>query len=91
MRKPLLLLAIAIVTLTGCARMGQPDGGWFDETPPHVVDTSPKDQSTNVSQRNITILFDEFIKLDNPTEKVVVSPPQIETPEIKGAGRRITV
>ena len=91
MRKPLLLLAIAIVTLTGCARMGQPDGGWFDETPPHVVDTSPKDQSTNVSQRNITILFDEFIKLDNPTEKVVVSPPQIEAPEIKGAGRRITV
>lgn len=91
MRKPLLLLAIAIVTLTGCARMGQPDGGWFDETPPHVVGTSPKDQSTNVSQRNITILFDEFIKLDNPTEKVVVSPPQIEAPEIKGAGRRITV
>lgn len=91
MRKPLLLLAIAIVTLTGCARMGQPDGGWFDETPPRVVATSPKDQSTNVNQRTITILFDEYIKLDNPTEKVVVSPPQIEAPEIKGAGRRITV
>lgn len=91
MRKPLLLLAIAIVTLTGCARMGQPDGGWFDETPPHVVETSPKDQSTNVNQRTITILFDEFIKLDNPTEKVVISPPQIEAPEIKGAGRRIIV
>ena len=91
MRKTLLLLAIAIVTLTGCARMGQPDGGWFDETPPHVVDTSPKDQSTNVNQRNITIIFDEFIKLDNPSEKVVVSPPQLEAPEIKGAGRRITV
>ncbi|MBR7054205.1 MAG: Ig-like domain-containing protein [Prevotella sp.] len=71
--------------------MGQPDGGWFDETPPHVVETSPKDQSTNVNQRTITILFDEFIKLDNPTEKVVISPPQIEAPEIKGAGRRIIV
>ena len=23
--------------LASCARMGQPDGGWFDETPPKVV------------------------------------------------------
>lgn len=22
--------------LASCARMGQPDGGWFDETPPKV-------------------------------------------------------
>ena len=91
MRKLLLLLATAIVILTGCARMGQPDGGWYDETPPHVVGATPEDQSTNVRARNITIYFDEYIKLDNPTEKVVVSPPQLEAPEIKGAGRRITV
>ncbi|MBO4851914.1 MAG: Ig-like domain-containing protein [Prevotella sp.] len=71
--------------------MGQPDGGWYDETPPHVVGATPEDQSTNVRARNITIYFDEYIKLDNPTEKVVVSPPQLEAPEIKGAGRRITV
>ena len=91
MRKIIILFATAILTLTGCARMGQPDGGWFDETPPRVVGSTPEDQSTGVNTRIINIFFDEFIKLDNPSEKVVVSPPQIEAPEIKGAGRRITV
>ena len=85
------LAAAIIIILTGCAKMGQPDGGWFDETPPRVVGTFPEDQSTEVDTRNITILFDEYIKLENPTEKVVISPPQLEAPEIKGAGRRITV
>ena len=85
------ILSVAILALTGCARMGQPDGGWYDETPPRVVGSSPADKSTGVNARHISIFFDEFIKLDNPTEKVVISPPQIEYPEIKGAGRRITV
>ncbi len=85
------LAAAIIITLAGCAKMGQPDGGWYDETPPRVVGTFPTDKSTGVSTKNITILFDEFIKLENPSEKVVISPPQMEAAEIKGAGRRITV
>ncbi len=32
-----------------------------------------------------------IIKLDNPTEKVVVSPPQLEVPEIKAAGKQIQI
>ena len=92
MRKSIfILLTLSILLLTGCARMGQPDGGWYDDTPPHVVASNPEDLSTNVRSRKITILFDEYIKLDNPTEKVVISPPQLEAPEIKGAGNRITV
>ncbi|MBQ6187698.1 MAG: Ig-like domain-containing protein [Prevotella sp.] len=71
--------------------MGQPDGGWFDETPPHVVRTSPTDQSINVKAKKIVIAFDEGIKLDNASEKVVVSPPQLEVPEIKAQGNRIIV
>nr|WP_293493880.1 Ig-like domain-containing domain [Segatella copri] len=71
--------------------MGQPDGGWFDETPPKVIGASPADGAVNVNQKKINIYFDEFIKLDNPSEKVVVSPPQLEQPEIKGAGRRIQI
>lgn len=77
--------------LASCARMGQPDGGWFDETPPKVVGASPADGAVNVKEKKIDIYFDEFIKVDNPTEKVVVSPPQLEVPEIKGAGKRIHI
>jgi uncharacterized protein (DUF2141 family) len=71
--------------------MGQPDGGWYDETPPHVIGATPAEQSVNVKGKKIYINFDEFIKIDNATENVVVSPPQLEAPEIKGEGKRIVV
>ena len=62
--------------LVGCAKMGQPDGGWYDEDPPKILGSSPADKSVNVNSRKVTIFFDEYIKLDNPSEKIVISPPQ---------------
>jgi len=92
MRKlKVILTIVTTLAIIGCANMGQPDGGWYDETPPHVLGSIPADQAVDVNARKITIFFDEYIKLDNPTEKVVVSPPQLEAPEIKGAGNRIIV
>ena len=87
----LLWMAMALTVLAACARMGQPDGGWYDETPPHIVSTSPADKSTGVKGKKVYINFDEFIKIENATENVVVSPPQMEPPEIKGQGKRIMV
>ncbi len=71
--------------------MGQPDGGWYDDEPPKVIGSTPADRSVNVSSQKITILFDEFIKLEDATNKVIVSPPQLEMPEIKAAGKKIVV
>ncbi len=83
-----LLAALAVVS---CAKMGQPDGGWYDETPPVIVRTTPQDKGVNVKQKKISIYFDEYIKVDNPTEKVVISPPQIEQAEIAASGKKIVV
>ncbi len=82
---------IAFLLLASCAKMGQPDGGWYDETPPKVIGASPADGGVNVKEKKVKIYFDEFIKVDNPTEKVVVSPPQLEAPEIKASGKMIQV
>ena len=82
---------IAFLLLASCAKMGQPDGGWYDETPPKVIGASPADGGVNVKEKKVRIYFDEFIKVDNPTEKVVVSPPQLEAPEIKASGKMIQV
>ncbi len=82
---------LAFLLLVSCAKMGQPDGGWFDETPPKVIGANPADGAVNVKSKKVSIYFDEFIKLDNATEKVVVSPPQLETPEIKASGKKIQV
>ena len=86
---PLLLLALLL--LASCARMGRPDGGWYDETPPYVVAASPADGGTGVSAKKVHIYFNEYIKLDNASEKVVVSPPQMEQAEIKATGKKIEV
>ena len=92
MKKLLYLLVVSCCLLVvGCARMGNPDGGWFDDTPPRVIGSSPADKSTNVKTRRIVINFNEFIKLEDAQNKVIVSPPQLETPEIKAAGKRIIV
>ena len=87
-----ILIAAAIVLLVvSCARMGQPDGGWYDEQAPRIVGATPEDKATGVKSQRMAIYFDEYIKVDNPTENVVVSPPQLEMPEIKGAGKRILI
>ena len=90
MKKLIYIFCMACV-IVGCARMGQPDGGWFDDDPPVVIGSHPADQSTNVSDKKISIYFNEYIKLEDATNKVIVSPPQLEMPEIKAAGKRIVV
>lgn len=82
---------IIATIIAGCARMGQPDGGWYDDDPPRILGSTPEDQATNVTTKKITIQFDEYIKLADVTQKVIVSPPQLEMPEIKGAGKKIVV
>lgn len=47
--------------------------------------------ATNNQRKKISIEFDEIIKLEKASEKVIVSPPQKETPEIKTSGRRVLV
>ena len=86
-------LSVSIGTglLSSCARMGHPDGGWFDETPPEVVSASPADRGINAKSKKIVINFNEYIKLENASEKVVISPPQLEQPDIKVHGRSIMI
>ena len=89
--KKLLYICCIALAMIGCARMGQPDGGWYDDDPPKVVACIPEDQATNISAKKITILFDEYIKLTDATNKVIVSPPQLEVPDIKATGKKIVV
>lgn len=94
--KRLSLFLLALIGLTSliaaCANQGAgPDGGPYDETPPHIVGMTAPERLQNGKRTKFSLVFNELIKVDNPTEKIIVSPPQIETPEIKVSGRRITV
>ena len=85
------LLPLTTYLLTSCARMGSPDGGWYDDDPPRILGCEPAEQATHVTAKKMTIYFDEYIKLADPTQNVIVSPPQLETPEIRAAGKKIII
>ena len=80
-----------VVMLYSCASIGRPDGGPYDETPPRFIGSTPAAGALNNQRTKVSFLFDEFIKLEKATEKVVVSPPQVQQPEIKASGKRIQV
>ena len=85
------LVAVTALIVTGCARMGSPDGGWYDETPPRVIGANPTEGAVNVKAKQFYVDFNEFIKIENASENVIVSPPQTEAPEIKSQGKRISI
>jgi len=70
-----ILLAIIGLTLCyACAKQSSPMGGPKDEDPPKLLSSSPKDQSLNTKPKNITLEFDEYIKADNPTRNIIITP-----------------
>ena len=85
------LALAAFAALSGCAVIGSPDGGPYDETPPRITNSHPENGATGVKSKKVSIDFNEFIKLENANENVVISPPQIQQPEIKVTGKRIQV
>lgn len=94
MRNTMLVAACAYVIavlVASCARMGQPDGGWYDEVPPRVVGATPGERATKVNQQKLEIRFSEYIKVDNPTENIIFCPPQLEMPEIKATGKSVKI
>jgi hypothetical protein len=87
--KKLLYICCIALAMIGCARMGQPDGGWYDDDPPKVLSATPADQATNVNSKKITILFDEYIKLTDATNKVIVSPHSWKFPILRLRAKRL--
>lgn len=86
-----LFVVAAALLLAACASIGRPEGGPRDMTPPVVVSSTPAPGSVNVSNGRIDIVFDENITLDDPMNKIVVSPPQKKQAQISSNGRRVRI
>ena len=93
--KRLIRKVLAVVTVIAafysCASIGRPDGGPLDETPPRFIGSTPAAGALNNTKTKVSLSFDEFIKLEKANEKVVISPPQVQQPEIKASGKKISV
>jgi uncharacterized protein (DUF2141 family) len=74
-----------------CANIGRPNGGPIDITPPRLVKSTPLQNQTYFKKKKIEVEFDEIVLVESPSEKVTISPPQTNPPEISTSGRKIIV
>ncbi|MDR1356260.1 MAG: Ig-like domain-containing protein [Tannerellaceae bacterium] len=86
-----LTLLLLCALIHSCANIGSPNGGPYDESPPRFVSSKPISNQTNYKGKTVEILFDELIQVDKPNENVIVTPPQMQLPVIRPAGRKVTV
>ncbi len=74
MRNFICIVTSALV-IFGCAKRGNPSGGPIDSIPPVLVNANPKLNSTNFDSDEIRLTFDEWIKLENIQDQLIISPP----------------
>ncbi|WP_378186214.1 Ig-like domain-containing protein [Aquimarina sp. W85] len=81
----LLTFSVALICL-GCAKKGTITGGEKDTTAPEFIRATPPNFSTNFDKKEIRIYFDEYIKLKDPQQQIVISPPMDPKPTITPLG-----
>ena len=73
--KNFVCIVISALVFFGCAKRGNPSGGPIDSIPPVLVNASPKLNSINFDSDEIRLTFDEWIKLENIQDQLIISPP----------------
>ncbi len=74
--KKIIFTFLSLFIVCGCAkRAGGPSGGPTDSIPPVLVNASPKLNSINFDSKEIRLTFDEYVKLENVQDQLIISPP----------------
>ena len=80
-----------MLSLVRCANVVSPTGGPKDTVPPIVLHSTPQNQATNFSDKEIHITFDEYVTLNNPNKNILISPPLDNNPEYKLSGKSLII
>ncbi|MBL7815196.1 MAG: Ig-like domain-containing protein [Saprospiraceae bacterium] len=81
---------VSIALLQSCANIVAPTGGNKDTTPPKIVESkSTPNFQTNFKKQRIELTFDEWVKLEDAFNQVVVSPPLNEQPKVEQVNKKI--
>ncbi len=75
-----LLLIFTSLLLFSCAQLEGIEGGPVDSTPPRMEKNgvSPKNGSTHFSSKKIQFKFEEFVRLNNPSQTISIVPEDIK-------------
>lgn len=79
-------IMLLFVSISSCANRGRPSGGEQDVLPPVIEKASPENFSINFTENEITIQFDEYIKINNLQKNLIISPPMDPEPIITPLG-----
>lgn len=85
------LALLLMLSLVRCANVVSPTGGPKDTVPPIVLHSTPQNQATNFSDKEIHITFDEYVTLNNPNKNILISPPLDNNPEYKLSGKSLII
>jgi hypothetical protein len=75
----------------GCANIVPPDGGPKDETPPVILEMSPKDSLLNTRVSRIDLRFNKFIELRDLEKNMQLSPLLEYNPIVTPNGKRLSI
>ncbi|MEO6178122.1 MAG: Ig-like domain-containing protein [Flavobacterium circumlabens] len=73
---------LLLLLMMSCAKRGSITGGLKDTLAPVLISSSPKNLSTDFKGDEITLTFDEYIKLKNINKQLIISPPMKHEPLI---------
>jgi len=79
-------MLLVVVALWQCARRGTPTGGPKDVKGPVLLKAEPENFSTGFHARKIRLYFDEYVRLKDVQNQLIVSPPLKYQPEISPQG-----
>ncbi|MDR6762940.1 uncharacterized protein (DUF2141 family) [Flavobacterium sp. 2755] len=77
---------LLVLLMMSCAKRGSITGGLKDTLAPVLVSSTPKNFSTDFKGNEITLVFDEYVKLKNLNKQLVISPPMKNEPLIYPTG-----
>jgi hypothetical protein len=86
-----LFLSTIYLLIGACAKISAPSGGLRDKLPPVAIKSIPEKNAINFTGKNISITFDEFVVLDNVSEKFMISPPMKKKPRVFLKGKNVNV
>jgi len=80
--------------ISACANRGTISGGEKDLEPPIITKETPENFSTNFTENEIRIYFNEYVKIKDVQKQLIISPPMKTQPEITplgGASKFVTI
>ena len=90
MLKNIITYFFLILLFSSCADISILSGGEKDTSSPKIIKASPLFGTTNFNSKEISFTFDEYIKLNNPSQNITISPNGSKI-NAKAYGNKVTI